>query len=175
MKFEKMTFHNMTENCLDTFVRYQEVTECWRYINEKWILVPHVFVEKWDLEQLRDKAKSVRKILSHGYGMVAIENNQVIGFIVVDATKIGENGEYNQLQEFHVSNKYRGKGIGKKLFEYAVLEAKERGVEKFYISAHSSKESQAAYQHIGCVYATWIYAKQVEEEPYDVQMEYVIR
>lgn len=42
------------------------------------------------------------------------------------------------------------------------------------ISAHSSKESQAAYKAIGCVHAEEINQKLAEEEPCDVQLEYVL-
>ena len=49
-----------------------------------------------------------------------------------------------------------------------------QGAKKLYISAHSSKESQAAYKALGCVYATEIIPWIAEEEPYDVQMEYIL-
>ena len=47
-------------------------------------------------------------------------------------------------------------------------------MDKLYISAHSSKESQAAYKAIGCVHAEEINQKLAEEEPCDVQLEYVL-
>jgi len=43
-----------------------------------------------------------------------------------------------------------------------------------YISAHSSKENQAAYKALGCVHAKEINPKLAEEEPCDVQLEYVL-
>lgn len=48
------------------------------------------------------------------------------------------------------------------------------GAEKLYISAHSSKESQAAYQELGCTLATEINEKLAEEEPFNVPLEYQI-
>ena len=48
----------------------------------------------------------------------------------------------------------------------------QEDAEKLYISAHSSKESQAAYRALGCVHAEEINAKLAQEEPCDVQMEY---
>ena len=50
--------------------------------------------------------------------------------------------------------------------------ARSLGVEKLYISAHSSKESQAAYRALGCVLAQEVDAKRAANEPCDVQMEY---
>ena len=79
-----------------------------------------------------------------------------------------------QLLLFHVSEPYRRRGIGRKLFELACKTAKEVGAKKLYISAHSSKESQAAYRKLGCIEAAEINQVIAENEPYDVQMEFVL-
>ncbi len=46
--------------------------------------------------------------------------------------------------------------------------------KKSYISAHSSKKSQAAYKALGCVHAREITPWIADEEPFDVQLEYVL-
>ncbi|MBR0125205.1 MAG: hypothetical protein IJM03_07650 [Treponema sp.] len=56
----------------------------------------------------------------------------------------------------------------------ACKKAKEIGAKKLYISAHSSKESQAAYRRLGCTEAAEINQAIAENEPYDVQMEFVL-
>ena len=53
-------------------------------------------------------------------------------------------------------------------------EALRLGAEKLYISSHSSKESQAAYRALGCTPAEEINAGLAEEEPFDVQLEYIL-
>ena len=63
---------------------------------------------------------------------------------------------------------------GKALFYQACEEARRLGADKLYISAHSSKENQAAYKALGCVHAKEINPKLAEEEPCDVQLEYVL-
>lgn len=59
-------------------------------------------------------------------------------------------------------------------FYQACEEARRLGADKLYISAHSSKESQATYKALGCVHAKEINPKLAEEEPCDVQLEYVL-
>ena len=86
---------------------------------------------------------------------------------------VGEK-QYVQLVSFQVSEPYRGIGVGRKLFDKAVETAREYGAKKLYISAHSSKESQAAYNAFGCVHATEIISWIADEEPCDVQLEYVL-
>lgn len=53
---------------------------------------------------------------------------------------------------------------------------KKRGRQRdmAHISAHSSKESQAAYKALGCVHAEEIIPWIADEEPFDGQLEYVL-
>lgn len=73
------------------------------------------------------------------------------------------------LRKDHVSGTNRGC-----FFYQACEEARRLGADKLYISAHSSKENQAAYKALGCVHAKEINPKLAEEEPCDVQLEYVL-
>ena len=74
----------------------------------------------------------------------------------------------------HVSLEYRFKGIGKKLFKLCVNKAKQVNMEKIYISANDSEETQKFYLGLGCVDAMEINEKLAELEPCDRQMEYVV-
>ena len=98
----------------------------------------------------------------------------MIGFITVSHNIFGNTAKYVELVCFQVSEPYRGRGVGKALFYQACEEAKKSGADKSYISAHSSKESQAAYKALGCVHAKEINQKLAEEEPCDVQLEHVL-
>lgn len=100
------------------------------------------------------------------------DNKQIAGFITISHTMFGSTADYVELVCFQVSEPYRGLGIGKVLFGLATEEAKTLGADKLYISAHSSKESQAVYKALGCVHAKEINLKLAEEEPCDVQLEY---
>ena len=75
---------------------------------------------------------------------------------------------------FQVSEEYRHRGIGRKLFTMICEEAMQLGADKLYISGHSSNESQAAYQALGCRHADEINKILAEKEPFDVQLEYVL-
>lgn len=173
IQFERLTNKNFNEQSLDAFVRHQEVTQCWRKVEGEWKLLPIKFTEEWDLNELRSIARNITENLDKnilGYG--AFEEGSLIGYITIGTCFFGSKKQYVQLVEFEVSEKYRGKKIGKKLFELGCDAARALDAEKLYISAHSSKESQAAYAALGCVHAEEINAKLAEEEPCDVQMEY---
>lgn len=48
------------------------------------------------------------------------------------------------------------------------------GAKKLYKSAHSSQETQAFYQAIGCVEAVEYNESLIAAEPYDCQLEYIL-
>ncbi len=174
INYNEITKDNFGANSLDDYVRHQEVYECWRCINGEWTLVPVRFTEHWDDEKLRYLEQDILSTIEHGFAFMAQDGGKVVGFAMVDTKPIGENNEYIELTDLHISEPYRNRGIGKQLFRLVSERARETGAQKLYISAHSSKESQAAYRALGCDNAKWLYPKKVEEEPYDVQMEYVL-
>jgi ribosomal protein S18 acetylase RimI-like enzyme len=105
-------------------------------------------------------------------GFGAFIGERIVGFATVSHHIFGATARYAELVCFQISEEYRRQGIGRKLFSMACEEARRLGAEKLYISSHSSKESQAAYRALGCTPAEEINASLVEEEPFDVQLEY---
>lgn len=160
---------------LDHFVRHQQVKECWRNVNGQLKLVPIEFEENWSVEQCQKIAADVALHMEKDQTAIGVfYGEEVIGFITVSHNIFGNTAKYVELVCFQVSEPYRGMGIGKALFYQACEEARRLGADKLYISAHSSKESQAAYKALGCVHAKEINQKLAEEEPCDVQLEYVL-
>ena len=171
-----LTENNFNENSLDDFLRHQVVTERWRKNSDnEYVLMPEDYVYEWDLNQRQEVARKILKVLKeNGFAYGALCEEKVIGYIVVSNEIFGSNNQYTNLPLFHISEPYRGCGIGKKLFHLACETAKKNGAQKLYISANSSKESQAAYRKMGCIDAMEINQAKAEAEPEDVQMEYIL-
>lgn len=176
VRLERLTKQNFSECALDAFVRHQEVTQCWRQIDGEWRLLPIRFTEEWDAEECRCIAKHIAEGLSAGsiVGFGAFDGDAVVGYITIGTARFGSGAQYAQLVEFEVSEGYRGRKIGKRLFGLGCEAARALGAQKLYISAHSSMESQAAYRALGCVHAQEINAALAQAEPCDVQMEYML-
>ena len=171
--YSKLNRENFTTNSLDNFKRYQEVKECWRKINNKFVFVPNEFIEDWDSRKLMKSTEAILKAIDQNsvvYG--AYYQDELVGYIYLGNEVFGSNDQYVELLMFQVSETYRKMGIGKMLFKYACDGARHLGVSKLYISAHSSKESQAVYRKMGCIDAVEINKVIAESEPFDIQMEY---
>ena len=172
-QYRRLDKNNFTGHSLDDFVRHQTVTECWRKTGSDWKLVPNAYEENWSLEQCREIAEDVvHHINLDQTGFGAFDGERIIGFSTVSHRMFGAAAKYVQLVCFQISEEYRRQGIGRKLFSLACEEARRLGADKLCISAHSSKESQAAYRALGCSFAEEINEELAAAEPFDVQMEY---
>lgn len=175
VRYAVLTPENFGPRSLDGFIRHQEVRECWRRVEGDWALLPVAFTEEWDAGELRAQAEALlRALLSGGYACGAFCGQTLVGYLLVLPERFGSRGQYIELKEFYVSEPYRGRGIGRELFARGVAYARAAGAQKLYISAHSSRESQAAYRRLGCVPTPEPDPARAAREPCDVQMEYLL-
>ncbi len=176
IRYEHLNPENFDAHSLDAFQRRQAVKECWRYVDGMWQLRPVSFEENWDLPQLREIAGDIAAHMTvdqSAFG--AFAGDQAVGFITVSHHLFGRSARYAELVCFMVSAPFRGRGIGRRLFQLAAGELPKLGAEKLYISAHSSRESQAAYRALGCTLAVEINRELAAREPFDVPLEYTPR
>lgn len=171
--YRRLTEHELTPQLFARFNRYQEVTQCWRKENETWTLKNIAFTEHWDSKEINYLAECLQNTLrSGGVVLGAFKEKNIAGFASLENNFFGTKFRYLQLSSLHVTYEMRGSGIGKELFHEICAEAKKRNAEKLYISAHSSKETQAFYKAIGCNEAKEYNQQLMEKEPCDCQLEF---
>jgi len=176
ISYQKLTKGNFSINSLDKFERYQEVKKCWKKVGKQMQLFDNVYIENWNLKKLRNVAKDLLDLIESGgiaYG--AFDGEKIIGFSSVSLNAFGSQKQYVELKMIQVSFQYRSKGIGRKLFEYLVDSVKLTEANKLYISAHSSYESQEFYKAVGCTMAVEVNQAIAENEPFDIQLEYLVK
>lgn len=175
MEYRILETAEINERLFFNFERRQEVTRCWRKIDDEWIIHDVIFIDQWGDDEYTTLIKCLKNTKSTG-GVIfgAFFNSQLKGFSSVESHFFGKNKEYLDLSNIHVSEDFRGKSVGKKLFKMACTWAKMRGAKKLYLSAHSAVESQAFYNSIGCVEAKEYNQEHVQKEPYDCQLEYLL-
>ncbi|MDE6505459.1 MAG: GNAT family N-acetyltransferase [Clostridia bacterium] len=176
IKYSALDLKNFGGSSLDNFIRFQKVTQCWRLIDGEYKLARVEYIEDWDLNERREMANRISCGLKNGcIGYGAFTGTDAIGFAYLDKALFGSRKQYIDLAEFYVSEPFRGTGVGRKLFNMACNGARSLGAEKLYISAHSAKESIAAYRAFGCGFAEEVNAFLAEKEPFDLQLEYVLK
>lgn len=173
LRYAPMTVENFGPNSLDKFIRRQHVKECWRRVDGALVLRPVEYIEDWTLEERRDAAAQVLgAVKGGGAAFGAFSGGETAGFAALAGERLGSRGQYADLTLFYVSEPFRGRGIGGRLFRLACSAAREMGAEKLYISAHSAREVIAAYRALGCVEAEETDPHHAAAEPCDVQMEF---
>lgn len=165
----------LCEELFSCFERRQQVKNCWRKEDGRWVIRETPFVDDWGPEEYRILVRCLRHTLESG-GVVfgAFQDGRMKGFASVEGDPLGSKGQYRDLTSLHVSQEKRGHGIGKVLFQKAADWARAGGAEKLYISSHSAVETQAFYRAMGCVEAKEYQCAHVQKEPYDCQLEYLL-
>lgn len=131
IKIEPLTLSNFNEHSLDDFRRRQQVTEVWRRNGNEMELVYQPFVEDWDADVRREAAERMLGNLRRGYfGTGAFDGGKLVGWTFYGNELIGERKNYVELHMFRVSELYRGKGIGRRVFEASLPLVRETGAER---------------------------------------------
>lgn len=172
----KINEYNFNERSLDGFDFGQTVTQCWQKKDGVYALLPKYYTETRELSERRALAAEIRESVKRGWtAFAAVNDGEIIGFSLLSDELFGSKKQYADLAEFYVSKPFRRLGIGEKLFELTCGEATVFGAEKLYISAHSAKESIAAYEKYGCVPAEEQNEAHVNKEPCDLQLEFRLK
>lgn len=99
-------------------------------------------------------------------------NSKLVGFVTINREFFGEKYQYVLLDQLFITLEYRGKGIGKKLFELSADVARKWNADKIYICAGSAEETIAFYFAIGCKEAVEVNKEIYESDPRDYQLEF---
>lgn len=174
--FLKVDLADIDKHFLESFDRSETVHKAWRYVEGVKVLKDVSYTEYWNQEELESESMNLREtVLKGGVVIAGYSEGKIVAFAAIEHERFGSEGQYHQLSQCHVSTQFRGKGIGKALFQHIIKEAKNMGVHKLYISASSCEKTQAYYSAMGCVDATELCERLVHLEPYDIQLEYDVK
>lgn len=175
VQYRALSEIDLTDTLLAHFERRQEVTDCLRREGGVWVVRSDPFCDDWSDSERAGKVEDLRRTLqSGGFVLGAFSDTALVGFVSAERAPMGSAGQYRDLSKLHVSAGWRGRGIGRALFEHAARWARAQGGKKLYISAHSAVETQAFYCAMGCTDAQEINAAHAAAEPFDRQMEFVL-
>ena len=96
---------------------------------------------------------------------------RMIGVAVLESKLIGDPKDMLQLKFLHVSQAYRGRGLGRQLFEHAKAVARARGAQRMYVSATPSEHTINFYLGLGCLISKRPDPALLALEPDDIHLE----
>lgn len=133
--------------------------------------------EHWDVPEWSEAAKQERianlqTMFDKGATFFgAFDEDVLVGMSVLDHNFVKTGEERLNLEGLWGSDKYRGKGIGKMLFQLAGQEARLRGAKALYVSATPSENTVRFYTRLGCRLTELIDPHLFEREPEDIHLE----
>ena len=132
----------------------------------------HHDVPQWSDADKQRRIEGLQQVFDQGatfYG--AFDGNNLVGMSVLDHNPVRSGEKRLNLEGLWVSHGYRGSGVGRKLFQLAADEARERKAKAMYVSATPSKNTVHFYQRLGCKSAEPVDAYLYKNEPDDIHLE----
>ncbi len=173
MEYRLILSEALTPALFDGFHRHQIIQDVWQLQDGQWVIdsAPRL-IEDWGQKQHEFICHCLRETLTDG-GRVwgAFVGDKLKGIVAVNAPPLGSQGQYRDIPFLHVSEEYRGQGIGKALFARAKEAARELGGNMLYISSQVSTETQAFYAKMGCQDASEPSAEHIRWNPQERQLE----
>lgn len=174
--YRNVTLEEVNRSLFLQFSRRQVVTDCWRKEDGVWKIQSNPFIDERSDKEYESLVEELKNIINAGgFVYAGFSDGALKGFVSVAPKLFGSRKEYIDLVHINISEEMRGFGMGTALFRQAADWAERHGAKKIYISAHSSVESQAFYMAMGCTEAVEIDEKHANAEPYDRQLEYVVK
>ena len=132
-------------------------------------------VPDWSLEEKRKRLTELQDVFDKGAILFgAFDDTDLVGMSVLDPNFVATGNERLNLEGLWVSNKYRGKGIGRTLFQLVEQAALERGAKALYVSATPSENTVRFYRRLGCKLAEPVDRYLFEIEPEDIHLELIL-
>jgi GNAT superfamily N-acetyltransferase len=106
------------------------------------------------------------------YGL--FDDGLLVGVAVLEQRFIGKSEDQLPLKFLQVSRAFRGRGLGKRLFEMAKGVARKKGAGGLYISATASEHTVNFYMQLGCKLGHEPDLELWELEPEDIHLECIL-
>ena len=160
-----LTVDSIASDMFTNFRHCQLITRKWKQRNNQWAIVDTSILREWDAEKRVWIPQYLCQQIERGGAVVAAyEAYELIGFCSIDGYLLGNTAKYANLTMLFVDDRWKRKGIGRKLFFEICSHAKRMQANKLFISAIPSIETLDFYFNIGCKDTTEIIPEFVDTE-----------
>jgi GNAT superfamily N-acetyltransferase len=154
-----------------------EVVDQIHYIRDGRLVLEqeHWDVPDWSAAERQRRITELEQVYDRGATFFgALDGPVLVGMSVLDHNPLPSGVDRLNLAGLWVSHGYRGRGIGRALFQLAAQEARERGAKAMYVSATPSENTIRFYTSLGCRLAVPVDLHLYECEPEDIHLELVL-
>ncbi len=135
----------------------------------------HWDVPDWRAEDKQQRITALQMLFDNGATFFgAFDGDLLTGMAVLDHHLISSGNQRLNLEGLWVNDAYRGRGIGKALFQAAAQAARQRGAQSLYVSSTPSENTVRFYQRLGCQPAKPIDPHLYKKEPEDIHLELML-
>jgi predicted N-acetyltransferase YhbS len=155
-----------------TIDRSEVIERVYHYENGRLALRDeHYDLQGWPPDEVDRDAASLLDCFDHGGSFFgAFSDHGLVGACTLESRFIGELKDQLQLKFLHVSQRYRGSGLGRRLFAEAVDKARSLGARTLYVSATPSENTIRFYRSVGCRLADELDPSLFALEPEDIHL-----
>ena len=174
IKIVTLTVNDITTDMLYDFWHYQPITKKWTYCINKWEVTDTSVLREWSKEKREWISEYFCEQLDRGGSVVAAyDADRLVGFCSLDGYLRGKTEKYANLTMLFVDDRWKRKGVGRKLFFEICKHAERMKADKLFISAIPAVETIAFYFNMGCGDAMEIIPEYVDTE-HDRYLEYLL-
>ena len=174
VEIKNLSTNDISSDMLLNFNHHQIITKKWVNRNNKWEIVATSDLREWNKDKRIWISEYLRQQITRGGSVIgAYVEDILVGFCCVDGTLIGKTTKYANMTMLFVDDRWKRKGIGKKLFKEICICAKQMDAEKLFISAIPSFDTIAFYFNMGCKDARDIISEYVDTDK-DRYLEFVL-
>jgi len=125
----------------------------------------------WDADLLEEiKARFMDEIRRGGLAVGAFDGETLVGFGVLGHRFRGMNKDQLQVDLMYVSRNYRRQGIGSRMMDELMKEARRRGAKYLYVSSTETRSAVSFYKSRGSRLAEVVDEELYAKEPNDIHM-----
>ncbi|MFP6817042.1 MAG: GNAT family N-acetyltransferase [Pseudomonadales bacterium] len=155
-----------------TIDRSEVIEKVYHYENRALVLRDERYdVQGWPSNEIDRDSAILLDCFDHGGSFFgAFSDAGLVGACVLESRFIGASTDQLQLKFLHVSQRHRGGGLGRRLFQEAVNKARYLGARALYISATPSENTIRFYRSLGCRLADAFDPSLFDLEPQDIHL-----
>ena len=165
IEVKDLTINDISSDMLLNFNHRQIITDKWVNRNNRWELAATSDLREWNTKKRIWISDYLRQQIERGGSVVAaFAGDILVGFCCVDGYLVGKTAKYANMTMLFVDDKWKRKGVGRKLFEKICIYAKRMNADKLFISAIPSFDTIAFYFNVGCEDAREIISEYVDTD-----------